>query len=265
MAVVSKLNNLVDLAREKSSERRRTLLREVTDLFFEETPSQGSATSRKFDEVLSSLAEQTAQDAREELSQRFSDAPEAPRGLVLQLAQDAIEVAAPMLARSSVLSDDDLLSIAETAGQGHLKAMSGREDVCERLSDTIVRRGDDATVARLIRNDGARLSRETFEPGAAENVAIGRKQGLAGHRRRLPRLAAELQRAQLAVKRGKAVEILEPRHVAGARHRDTLGPGEAVAKPVAAGGSERPGVMHRAALEPCLEPVGVLEAPRWKG
>jgi len=163
MAVVSKLNNLVDLAREKSSERRRTLLREVTDLFFEEVPSQGSATSRKFDEVLSSLAEQTAQDAREELSQRFSEAPEAPRGLVLQLAQDAIEVAAPMLAKSSVLSNDDLLSIAETAGQGHLKAMSGREDVCERLSDTIVRRGDDETVAKLIRNDGARLSRETFE------------------------------------------------------------------------------------------------------
>ncbi|GLK50684.1 MAG: hypothetical protein CMH94_03585 [Oceanicaulis sp.] len=163
MAVVSKLNNLVELAREKSSERRRTLLREVTDLFFEETPDSGSATSRKFDELLSSLAEQTAQDAREELSQRFADAPQAPRGLVLQLAQDAIEVAAPMLARSRVLTDEDLLSIAETAEQGHLKAMSRREEVCERLSDTIVRRGDDETVAQLIRNDGARLSRETFE------------------------------------------------------------------------------------------------------
>ena len=86
MAVVSKLNNLVELAKEKSSERRRTLLREVTDLFFEETPDSGSATSHKFDELLSSLAEQTAQDAREELSQRFADAPQAPRGLVLQLA-----------------------------------------------------------------------------------------------------------------------------------------------------------------------------------
>lgn len=163
MAVVSRLNNLVELAKEKSSERRRALLREVTDLFFEETPERGSATTDKFDEVLTSLAEQTAQDARRELSERFADAPEAPRGLVLKLAQDAIEVAAPMLARSKALNQDDLLSIAETGGQGHLKAMSARDDVSERLSDTIVRRGDDETVAELIRNDNARLSRQTFE------------------------------------------------------------------------------------------------------
>lgn len=163
MAVISKLNNLVDLAREKSSDRRRTLLREVTDLFFEETPERDSAVSGRFDEVLSALAEQTALEAREELSHRFAGTELAPRGLVLKLAQDAIEVAAPMLTRSSVLSEDDLLSIAEKGGQDHLKAMSRREAVSERLSDTIVRRGDDETVATLISNDGARLSRETFE------------------------------------------------------------------------------------------------------
>lgn len=163
MAVISRLNNLVALAKEKSSERRRTLLREVTDLFFEEPPERDTATSQTFDEVLTSLAEQTAQDAREELSRRFADAPQAPRGLALKLAQDAIEVAAPMLAGSGALSEDDLLSIAETAGQRHLKAISARKEVGERLSDTIVRRGDDETVAQLISNDGARLSRETFE------------------------------------------------------------------------------------------------------
>jgi uncharacterized protein (DUF2336 family) len=163
MAVVSKLNNLVDLAREKSSERRRALLREVTDLFFEETPARNSAVSNKFDEVLSSLAVQSAQEAREELAERFADSPMAPPGLVLQLARDAIEVAAPILSRSVVLSDEDLVSIAETGGQTHLKAISRRTEVSERLSDTIVRRGDDETVASLIGNEGAKLSREAFE------------------------------------------------------------------------------------------------------
>jgi uncharacterized protein (DUF2336 family) len=163
MAVISKLNNLVELAKEKSSERRRTLLREVTDLFFEEPPARDSAVSRRFDDVLTSLAEQTAQEAREELAERFADSPLAPGGLVLKLARDAIEVAAPILSRSTVLSEDDLLSIAETGGQNHLRAISQREEVCERLSDTIVRRGDDHTVASLIGNDGARLSRQTFE------------------------------------------------------------------------------------------------------
>ncbi|WP_291844106.1 DUF2336 domain-containing protein [Maricaulis sp.] len=163
MAVISKLNNLVELAREKSSDRRRSLLREVTDLFFEEAPERDTAVSGRFDEVLSALAEQTALDAREELSHRFADTPLAPRGLVLKLAQDAIEVAGPMLSKSSVLSDDDLLTIAEKGGQDHLKAMSSRDAVSERLSDTIVRRGDDETVATLISNEGARISREAFE------------------------------------------------------------------------------------------------------
>lgn len=163
MAVVSKLNNLVELAKEKSSERRRSLLREVTDLFFDEPPARDSEVSQQFDDVLTALAEQTAQEAREELSQRFADAPLAPRGLVLKLAQDAIEVAGPILARSSVLNDQDLLTLAETGEQTHLQAISGRERVSERLSETIVRRGDDHTVARLIRNDGAKLSRQAFE------------------------------------------------------------------------------------------------------
>jgi uncharacterized protein (DUF2336 family) len=163
MAVISKLNNLVDLAREKSSERRRTLLREVTDLFFEEPPERGSNVSKKFDDVLSSLATQTALEARQELAERFADSPLAPSGLVLQLAQDAIEVAAPILSRSSVLSEDDLVSIAEKGEQSHLRAISRRTEVSERVSGKIVEHGDDDTVASLIENDGAKLSRETFE------------------------------------------------------------------------------------------------------
>ncbi|WP_339748441.1 DUF2336 domain-containing protein [uncultured Maricaulis sp.] len=163
MAVISKLSSLLDLAKERSSDRRRTLLREVTDMFFDEAPERESALSQEFDCVLSTLAEQTAQGARAELAERFADAPHAPAGMLLQLARDAIEVAAPILARSTALSEADLLSIAELGAQPQLKAISRRELVSERLSDTIVRRGDDETIAVLIRNDGAQLSRKTFE------------------------------------------------------------------------------------------------------
>ncbi len=163
MAIVSKLGSLLELAKERSSDRRRTLLREVTDLFFDELPERDTPLSQEFDEVLSTLAEQTAQCARAELAERFADTPLAPAGTLLKLARDAIEVAAPILARSTALSEADLLSIAERGAQPQLKAISQRDLVSQRLSDTIVRRGDDETVAVLIRNDGARLSRETFE------------------------------------------------------------------------------------------------------
>jgi uncharacterized protein (DUF2336 family) len=163
MAVQSNLHKLVDLAKEKSSERRRELLREVTDLFFDDVPRQGSSELAQYDGVLSRLAEDTAEDARAELATRFADAPEAPHGLVMQLARDVIEVAAPILRKSRALSEEDLLTIAENTSQSHLKALTARPTVPEAVADTIVRRGNDDTVVSLVRNSGARISRAAFE------------------------------------------------------------------------------------------------------
>ena len=174
MAVVSKLQNLVELAKEKSSDRRRTLLREVTDLFFDETPEANTPVQQEFDDVLSALAERTAISARKELAERFSDSPLAPRGLILQLAKDAIEVAAPILTKSKVLTDEDLLSLASTASTSQLRAISKREIVPEQVSTTIVNLGSDDVIADLISNEGAKITRETFETvtAKAENSAI---------------------------------------------------------------------------------------------
>jgi len=163
MAVTSKLHKLTELAKEKSSERRRALLREVTDLFFDAPPKTGGGEMRQFDAVLQALASQTAQDAREELSRRFADAPMAPKGLIMQLARDAIEVAGPILSKSGVLSEDDLVTIVHERGQEHMRAIASRDQVSERVSHAIVERGDDATVAGLVENPGAKLSRQTFE------------------------------------------------------------------------------------------------------
>ena len=163
MAVTSKLHKLTELAKEKSSERRRALLREVTDLFFDSPPKAGGGEMRQFDAVMQTLASQTAQDAREELSRRFAGAPLAPKGLVMQLARDAIEVAGPILSQSGVLTEDDLVTIVHERGQEHMRAIAERDTVPERVSHAIVERGDDATVAGLVDNPGARLSRQTFE------------------------------------------------------------------------------------------------------
>ncbi|WP_421785999.1 DUF2336 domain-containing protein [Hyphobacterium sp.] len=163
MTVETNLHKLVDLAKEKSSDRRRQLLREVTHHFFDATPAIRSAAHSEYDAVLSRLAADTAQDAREELAARFADAPEAPHGLVLQLARDVIDVAAPILQKSAALTDEDLLAIAQESSGSHLEAITRREAVPEAVSDTIVRRGDDNVVVSLVRNRGAQISREAFE------------------------------------------------------------------------------------------------------
>ena len=75
----SRLHDLIDLAREPSSARRRELLRQVTDLFFTAAdPGQGSQMAL-FDDVLTQLAGEMEEVVRAQLSERMADASAPPR------------------------------------------------------------------------------------------------------------------------------------------------------------------------------------------
>ena len=159
----SRLVDLISLARETSSVKRRELLREVTDLFFGAQPSAGGAELELFDTVLTQLSAEMEEAVRAELAHRFADASVAPGRLVFTLANDSIDVAEPVLTRSKALSEEDLLEVVKTKGQEHLRAVSQRSEVSEAVSEVIVDRGDDQTLGVLLRNDGARLSRTASE------------------------------------------------------------------------------------------------------
>ncbi len=161
---LSKLQDLISLAQEPSSEKRRELLREVTDVFFANPEQKSGAELSLFDDVLTQLAGEMEVAVRAELAQRMAPAPYPPSRLVRNLASDqAIEVAQLMLEGSTALSDADLLSLARSRGQEHLRAISRRANVSEAVSDVIVERGDDATLGVLLENEGAALSRQAHE------------------------------------------------------------------------------------------------------
>jgi uncharacterized protein (DUF2336 family) len=161
---VSKLQDLIDLAREPSSEKRRVLLREVTDVFFANPSSHTGTELALFDAVLTQLADEMEAEVRAELAERMAPAEGAPAGLVRNLASDpSIDVARPLLEDSSVLSEADLLDLAREHGQAHLQAISRRAAVPEAVSELIVERGDDETLGVLLSNEGAVLSRDAHE------------------------------------------------------------------------------------------------------
>ncbi|MDQ1155382.1 DUF2336 domain-containing protein [Brevundimonas sp. SORGH_AS_0993] len=158
----SRLPQLIALASEGSSEKRRLLLRELTDHFFGAT-DHGAAEIALYGEVLDRLCDEMEAAVRAELSARFADAVNAPRRLIRRLANDQAQVAAPVLRASPMLTDDDLIKVARSRSQDHLRAVSGRAEVSEAVSDAIVEHGDDDTLHALLRNDGARLSRAASE------------------------------------------------------------------------------------------------------
>lgn len=161
-AADSRLHDLIALAHETDSARRRELLRGVTDLFFSGDGHRATEMAL-FDDVLGQLAGEMETAVRAELAQRMSQGASAPVGLMRNLARDEIEVARPVLQHSRALSEDDLLQVARTSGQGHLRAISQRHSVSAAVSEAIVERGDDDTLGVLLRNEGAELSRQAHE------------------------------------------------------------------------------------------------------
>jgi uncharacterized protein (DUF2336 family) len=172
--IQSRLHDLIALADEPSSSRRRELLRGVTDLFFA-ADGHGEVEMGLFDDVMGQLAGEMEEAVKIELAERLGHAANAPPTLTRALATDSIAVARPILQGAPQLSEEDLLHVARTQGQDHLRAISRRPMVPSIVSDAIVERGDDATLGVLLRNEGAVLSRQAHETAvdrAAVNPAL---------------------------------------------------------------------------------------------
>ncbi len=146
------------LSNETSSEKRRDVLHRVTDLFFMTTEQQTPDDITTFGNVMERIAYELEVEARAELSERISEIDKAPRRLVCRLATDDIAVARPVLERSNVLTDDDLIQIAKTRGQTHLHAISKRPALTSPVTDVIVERGESPVLQEVTQNKGAEFS-----------------------------------------------------------------------------------------------------------
>lgn len=160
---MSRFAKLIDLARTTDSEKRRELLRDVTDLFFETSTNRNDRETALFDDVLQLVAAEMQDGVLVELSERFADAPDAPVGLMRDLANHSFEIASPVLRRSKVLDEKTLLQVVNYQSQQHIAAVATRDDVSETISDAIVKFGDDTALDALMRNESAQMSRPSME------------------------------------------------------------------------------------------------------
>jgi hypothetical protein len=117
----------------------------------------------QYDEVLCQLAELVEVEARTHVAKLLAPLERAPGNVVNKLANDSIEVAAPLLEFSNVLSDDDLIEIVSTQSEAHRVAIAGRSTVPERVGDAIVEHGGTPSVARLVSNKSAEFGHETMQ------------------------------------------------------------------------------------------------------
>lgn len=162
-ATHSNLIQLIELAREPSSEKRRELLRRMTDLFVDAPTAHTEQDISQIGDILSVLAREMEMEVRQTLASRLASLPNAPRNLIVELSNDEIEVARPILTESLALKDEDLVALARLMSQEHLHAIALRAQVSERVTDELVARGNDDVLAGLAGNAGADMSRRSLE------------------------------------------------------------------------------------------------------
>lgn len=146
-----------------SSSRRSEMLRKVTDLFLSDCDEFTGEDLSIFDEVITLLATEIEQAARELLAKRLAPIRNAPPNTMRRLAfDDSIAVAEPVLSQSPRLDDETLIEIARTKGQEHMLAISHRGSLNEDVTDVLVALGDREVVLGASDNYGASFSDDGF-------------------------------------------------------------------------------------------------------
>jgi uncharacterized protein (DUF2336 family) len=198
-----------------SAEKRLETARRVTDLFLASAGSLNSEQVELFDNVLErliktielrSIADISARIAFAEISAQLAPIAQAPPSVIRHLARhDEIAVAGPVLQESARLSDEDLVEIAQTKGEQHLLAISGRWWLKEVVTDALLARHYPTVSRRIVSNPGARVSARGFSiivAQAESNPELAVETGIRvdlppGLRDQLLRNATETVRSRL--------------------------------------------------------------------
>jgi uncharacterized protein (DUF2336 family) len=139
------------------------ILREVTDMFVTGAADFTGEQIAAFDNIMKSLIKDVDTKALADLSTRLSDLECAPVEVMVRLSYDNnLAVAGPILEKSGVLADVDLVSVARTKGQGHRLAIAGRSHIRPLVTEALVESGDRAVVRKVTANSGAEFSENSF-------------------------------------------------------------------------------------------------------
>ncbi len=181
------VQQLLALAREKSEQARSHLFEVMGDLFMDQARILTVQERALMVDILEKLITEVSHDIRARLSQRLATASNIPRELALLLANDEIDVAAPILMQCKALQQVDLIEVVHQRSRQHMLAIAMRRDLGFQVSDALVDSGDVDVIRTLLENQDAELSEATLAYIVEQSRSIDDFQGPLVRRDDLPR------------------------------------------------------------------------------
>ncbi|MGL5447369.1 MAG: DUF2336 domain-containing protein [Rhabdaerophilum sp.] len=148
----------------------------------EEAPEEAEA-------ALTIVLDDNTRAVRRTLACAFAEQASAPRHIVRALAADHAEVAAPLLARSPVLQEADLIDLAATSDLLALIAIALRPLVTPRTAHALIERAEMDVALALAGNPGAEIDDSDLLAIATAFGRDGRIRTVLMSRERLPATA----------------------------------------------------------------------------
>jgi uncharacterized protein (DUF2336 family) len=151
------------LAAQPHGTSREEIYLAVTSLYRIQGPRLNARERQLMHDIVSRLTSDVEMAVRIGLAERLADDPTAPIELIALLADDAIEVARPVILRSPVLSDEDLLRLLAEADPDRQEIVAARPHIGETVTDALAKSDAESVLAALLRNVTAKISPVAFE------------------------------------------------------------------------------------------------------
>ncbi len=156
------IKQLLRLAHDRSAIGRSSLIDAITDIVSEDDQSLTDQEQAIATDIMCKLLQDVEMSVRHHLAERLATIPVAPCELIRLLANDDIAVARPVLLRSTVLSDPELVDIIRHRTWEHQLAIANRQSLSIAVTDSIVEAKNTTVITTLLENQDAEISTATM-------------------------------------------------------------------------------------------------------
>ena len=120
---------------------------------FCDSNNEDPLTANQFSEAFYLLIDDVSSETKQAAARAVANTGHTPRAIALYLAMETINIAAPVLARSTILGQLDLLRIIEAKGAEHAEIIAERDDLGRTIIERLYALQDEALDAKLEVNE----------------------------------------------------------------------------------------------------------------
>ena len=160
---MSDMGRLAQLAANPQDTTREEIYLAVASLYRVQGNHLNEREKGLMRDILHHLTRDVEMAIRIALAERLAEDTTAPNDLILLLADDTIEVARPVILRSPLLTDEDMLRLIAESDLSHQEAVAARPHIGETVTAALATCEAETVLVTLVRNATARISGATYE------------------------------------------------------------------------------------------------------